>query len=77
MNSYELERLAKQRTADIRKAAAQRPAATRRDHARSIRHRTGWALIQIGLSLITKPGQGSGLAPAGHRSGLGSAHPAA
>ena len=65
MNPYELERLAKQHTSDIRKAAARHHvAAARRDRARSIRHRTGWALIQIGLSLVSRPASGPGKGPA-------------
>ena len=59
MNPYELERLAKQHTSDIRRAAAKQQArAAHRDHARTIRHRTGWALVQIGLSLISTPSGG-------------------
>jgi len=75
MNPYELERLAKQHTSEIRKAAAQQHArAARRDHARTIRHRTGWALVQIGLSLIsTSAGRGKGPAL---RTALPSARPA-
>ena len=61
MNPYELERLAKQHTGDIRKAAARhQAAAARRDRGRSIRHRTGWALVQIGLSLISSSANGPG-----------------
>jgi hypothetical protein len=58
MNPYGLERVARQRTDELRAEAARRRAGTaRRDHALSIRHRTGWALVQIGLSLIsTSPG---------------------
>ena len=73
MNPYELERLAKQHTSDIRKAAARQRA--HRDHARTIRHRTGWALVQIGLSLISTPrggpGKGAAMRPSlsGARSG--------
>jgi hypothetical protein len=59
MNPYELERLAKQHTGDLRKAAARhQAAAARRDRGRSIRHRTGWALVQIGLSLISSSANG-------------------
>jgi hypothetical protein len=68
MNPYELERLAKQHTEDLRKTAAQhRAAAIRHDRGRSIRHRTGWALVQIGLSLISSsangPGKGTAMLP--------------
>jgi hypothetical protein len=65
MNPYELDRLVKQQTSDIRKAAARhRAAAARRDRGRSIRHRTGWALVQIGLSLISTQPSGPGNGPA-------------
>ncbi len=51
MNPYAAERLAKERTTEFRAEAAQRmPAGTA---ARVIRHQTGWALIQIGLALVT------------------------
>jgi hypothetical protein len=51
MNPYTAERIAKERTTEFRaEAAKRRPAA----HAgRTIRHLTGWALIQIGLALVT------------------------
>lgn len=66
MNPYEIERLAKQHTGDLRKAAAarHRAAAIRPDRGRSIRHRTGWALVQIGLSLISSSANGPGKGPA-------------
>jgi hypothetical protein len=61
MNPYELERLAKQHTGDLRKAAARhQAAAARRDRGQSIRHRTGWALVQIGLSLVSSSANGNG-----------------
>jgi hypothetical protein len=51
MNPYAAERLTTARAAEFRAEAAQpRPAAST---ARVIRHRTGWALIQIGLALVT------------------------
>ena len=74
MNPYEIERLAKQHTSEIRKAAAQHARTARRDHARTIRHRTGWALVQIGLSLISTPA-GRGKGPA-LRTALPTARPA-
>ena len=56
MNPYALERQARQRADDIRKAAERhRAGAVPRDSARSIRHRAGWALIKIGLSLLNTP----------------------
>ena len=65
MNPYELERLAKQHTGDLRKAAARHQAAAgRRDRSRSIRRRTGWALVQIGLSLVSSSANGPGKGPA-------------
>jgi len=76
MNPYELDRLAKQHTGDIRKAVArQQAAAARRDRGRSIRHRTGWALVQIGLSLISSSANGNGNGTA-MWSGVTSARPA-
>ena len=76
MNPYELERLAKQHTSDIRKAAAwYHIAAARRDRTRSIRHRTGWALVQIGLSLVSASASGPGKGPA-MLAGASGAHPA-
>ena len=76
MNPYELERLAKQHTSDIRKAAAwYHIAAARRDRTRSIRHRTGWALVQIGLSLVSRSARGPGKGSARLASVPG-AHPA-
>jgi hypothetical protein len=66
MNAYGLEKLARQRTDDVRTATARRQAgAARPDRTRSIRHRAGWALVHVGLSLISTsprlapyPGQG-------------------
>ncbi len=56
MNPYAAERLAKERTSELRARVAQRRPARRA--GRIIRHRTGWALIQIGLALVTSPAQG-------------------
>jgi hypothetical protein len=51
MNPYAAERLAQERTTEVRaEAARRRPAA---GAGRTIRHLTGWALIQIGLALVT------------------------
>lgn len=51
MNPYAAQRLTEERTTQFQaEAARRRPAA----HAgRTIRHLTGWALIQIGLALVT------------------------
>ena len=51
MNPYAAERLTQERTSEFRaEAARRRPAA---NAGRTIRHLTGWALIQIGLALVT------------------------
>ena len=51
MNPYAAQRLTKERTTKFQAEAAQRrPAA---NGGRTIRHLTGWALIQIGLALVT------------------------
>jgi hypothetical protein len=51
MNPYAAQRLSEERSAQFRAEAAQRrPAA---NAGRTIRHMTGWALIQIGLALVT------------------------
>jgi hypothetical protein len=53
MNPYATQRLSEERTTQFLAAAA---AARRRRAAstgRTIRHMTGWALIQIGLALVT------------------------
>lgn len=76
MNPYELERLAKQHTEDLRETAVRHhAAAARRDRTRSIRHRTGWALVQIGLSLVSSSANGNGNGTA-RWAGVTSARPA-
>jgi hypothetical protein len=61
MNPYELQRLAKQHTSELRKTAARRHAgAVRHSHGRSIRHRTGWALVHVGLTLVSTSAAGPG-----------------
>jgi hypothetical protein len=76
VNPYELEKIAKQHTGEIRETAAQRQAgATRRDQGRSIRHRTGWALIKLGLSVIPTSKSGPGYVQA-TRPQLSRPHPA-
>ena len=51
MNPYAAQRLAQERITRFRAEAAQpRPAAMT---GRTLRHLTGWALIQIGLALVT------------------------
>jgi hypothetical protein len=65
VNPYELEKMAKQRTGEIRETVTQRQAAAaRRGHGKSIRHRTGWALIKLGLSVIPTAKDGTGFAQA-------------
>jgi hypothetical protein len=51
MNPYAMERIARQRTAEVRAEAARSLTASRRGP--SVRDLTGWALIQIGLALGT------------------------
>jgi hypothetical protein len=51
MNPYAAQRLAQERMRQFRAEAAQRSPAA--GATRTIRHRTGWALIQIGLALVT------------------------
>ena len=57
MNSYALEQVARQRTAAVRdQAARNQPAQRTRPASRRsqpVRNLTGWALIQIGLALVT------------------------
>jgi hypothetical protein len=56
MNPYAMERINRQRTEEFRaEAARRRPAGNR---GRAIKHRTGWALIQIGLALVTSSARG-------------------
>jgi hypothetical protein len=51
MNPYAAQRLTRERTAEFQAQAARpRPAGNR---GATIRHQTGWALIQIGLALVT------------------------
>jgi len=51
MNPYAAQRLTEERITQFRaQAAKRRPAA---NAGRTIRHLTGWALIQIGLALVT------------------------
>jgi hypothetical protein len=51
MNPYAAERLTIARTTEFRAEAAQRRPAG--NTGRTIRRQTGWALIQIGLALVT------------------------
>jgi hypothetical protein len=57
MNPYAMEQIARQRTAEARAQTARhqpaeqdRPASRR---SQPVRNLTGWALIQIGLALVT------------------------
>jgi hypothetical protein len=65
MNPYASERLSQERTREFRAQAARSRLAretaqqgTARRTGRIIRHRTGWALIQIGLALVTSSARG-------------------
>jgi hypothetical protein len=51
MNPYAAARLTQERTAEFRAEAARHRPAGR--IGRAIRRQTGWALIQIGLALVT------------------------
>jgi hypothetical protein len=57
MNSYAMEKIARQRTTDVRaQTARSQPTAQHRPGSRRgqpVRNLTGWALIQIGLALVT------------------------
>jgi hypothetical protein len=51
MNPYAMETIARQRTAEFRAEAARNQVADSR--AAAIKDLTGWALIQVGLALVT------------------------
>ena len=57
MNFYAMEQIARQRTADAQaKTARNQPTTANRPAGRRsqpVRNLTGWALIQIGLALVT------------------------
>jgi len=57
MNPYVMEQIARQRTAEVRaQTARHQPAERNRPASRRsqpVRNLTGWALIQIGLALVT------------------------
>ena len=57
MNFHTMEQIARQRTADVQaQTARNQPAARNRPASRlgqPVRNLTGWALIQIGLALVT------------------------
>jgi hypothetical protein len=57
MNLYAAARLTQERTAEFQaRAARRRPPGS---PGRTIRRRTGWALIQIGLALVTSSARGA------------------
>lgn len=57
MNPYAMEQMARQRIAEVQaQTARNQPAARNRPashRAQPVRNLTGWALIQIGLALVT------------------------
>ena len=61
MNPYAMEQIARQRTAEVQaQAARNQPTAWNRPASRRsqpVRNLTGWALIQIGLALVTSSAQ--------------------
>jgi hypothetical protein len=66
MNQHMLTALARQHTAELyyRAAGGHRP---RRDRAArpSLRERTGWTMVDLGLRLIAQPGPGLAHRPTG------------
>jgi hypothetical protein len=57
MNLYAAERLTQERTTEFQAQAARRKPAG--SAARTIKRRAGWALIQIGLALVTSSAWGA------------------
>ena len=57
MNSYAMEQIARQRTAEVQaRTTNNQPTSRNRPasrHGQPVRNLTGWALIQIGLALVT------------------------
>ena len=57
MNFYTMEQIARQRTADVQAQTARSQPTARNGPAshrgQPVRNLTGWALIQIGLALVT------------------------
>jgi hypothetical protein len=55
MNPYAMEQIARQRTAEVRAQTARNQPTAQNPSRRSqpVRNLTGWALIQIGLALVT------------------------
>jgi hypothetical protein len=66
MNQNMITALARQHTAELydRAAGRRRP---RHDHATrpSLRERTGWTMVDLGLRLVAQPGPGFAQRPAG------------
>ena len=59
MNQQGLHALARQRTAELQSSAAVGSLGRRyREPGQSLRVRTGWTLVGLGLRLITEPGGG-------------------
>ena len=58
MNQHMLPALARQRTAELRDLATGRRAGYDRPERPTLRVRTGWTLVDLGLRLAAQPGPG-------------------
>ncbi len=66
MNQRIITELARQHTAELYGRAARSHRLSRERAARpSLRERTGWTMVSLGLRLISQPGQGLAHRPAG------------
>jgi hypothetical protein len=66
MNQHMITELARQHTAELYSRAAGSHRSNRDRAARpSLRERTGWTMISLGLRLIAQPGPGLAQRPAG------------
>jgi len=68
MHPHTLEGLARQRRAELRKSASKHRIAQLSEPHESIRVRTGWTLIHLGLRLAVQPAQRQAVAPRPARS---------
>jgi hypothetical protein len=68
MNPQMLEGLARQRRVELYQDAIQRPVSHRSEPLASIRVRTGWTLIHLGLRLAVQPAQRAAVTPRPARS---------
>jgi len=68
MHPHTLEGLARQRRAELRQSASNHRIAQLGEPHESIRVRTGWTLIDLGLRLAVQPAQRQAVAPRPARS---------